>query len=138
MIKRTAIRHFLVGMLSLMVLTSGWPVYHSADLNRSAGIDLRDAVLSVRLLAGSVDDPGTFRESVEKAVTALGVVSELKTVIRPAHDPGSSVASAGIERPGLVSAFRLDLSDAGRILPVEAAPAYASISLEPASPPPRA
>lgn len=138
MIKRAAARNILVGMLSLMVLTSGWPVYHAADLDRSRRIDLQDAILSVRLLAESVNDPDTFRESVENAVTAMKVVSGLKTVVKPAHDPGASVTFAGLERPGLISVYRLDLSSAGRILPEEAAPAYESISIAPASPPPRA
>lgn len=138
MIKRAAARNILVGMLSLMILASGWPVYHAADLDRSSRIDLQDAILSVRLLAESVNDPDTFRESVENAVTAMKVVSGLKTVVKPAHDPGASVTFAGLERPGLISVYRLDLSSAGRALPVEAAPAYESISIAPVSPPPRA
>jgi hypothetical protein len=76
------IRNLFLGFLLLVILISGFPTYHAADMNRNSEIDLQDAIMSVRAFTDSINNPDSFRQSVENVVMALKVVSGLKKVIK--------------------------------------------------------
>jgi hypothetical protein len=128
------ILHF---MLVLAILSTGLPLYHPGDANRDERVDLADAILRVKGVAQSVEQPAAFRANLEEALITLTVVAGFRQAIKA--DRGQSNPANPLGTPVLGP-----LSLAGTwILPVAAMPRtghtflYQSIALKPLSPPPK-
>ena len=131
------IRHILSTILILSILATGLPIFTPEDANRDSTVDIRDAILSLRGFAGTVDSPAAFTANFGKVVSALQMVAGLKTVIKQADDATSATAQFTLDLPYLISLF--DFS----VIPVVCSKTagqpfyYQSILSSPSSPPPQ-
>jgi len=73
-----------------MILSSGLPVFNPEDANRDTIVNLEDAILNVRDLARTADNPESFVSGLGKAVSTLKVIAGLKTYYQPAKNATSS------------------------------------------------
>ena len=123
-------------MLVLALLSAGLPLYQPGDANRNGGIDLSDAIVSVRQLVRAATDEAAFHVGMENAITSLLVVADLKTMIRT--DRERSDRSNVPVAPVLALIPNYDQE----VFPAAAAPIarraflYHSPSLAPLTPPP--
>lgn len=103
-----AARQIIHYMLVLTILSAGLPLYQSGDMNRDGELGLEDAIMSVRQLAGTASDEGSFRLGMENALTALSVAAGIKSVIRAEREPGigTSLTAAPLFVPA--SAYTLE------------------------------
>jgi hypothetical protein len=133
---RTA-RHILSALLVFGLLSSGLPLTLPEDANHDKQVDLEDAILSIRDLVRTAEEPGSFAVEAETAISVLNHVAGLKRSIRPVNEEKSksaSLTSSGFYLiPSVDKPARVENS-----FPIaEQCSFYESFSLEPATPPPK-
>lgn len=133
---RTA-RHILSTLLVFGLLASGLPLTLPEDANHDKRVDLEDAILSIRDLVQSAEEPGSFAFEVETVFTVLNHVAGLKRSIRPVNEEKSK--SASLTSSGFYLIPSVDKpARAENSFPIaEKCSLYESFSLEPATPPPK-
>jgi hypothetical protein len=129
--------HILTILLVFGLLASGLPLKSSEDINRDNRMDLEDAILSIRDLVRTSEEPGSFAFEMETVFAVLNHVAGLKRSIRPVNEEKSKPASLNsggfylvpsVNKPSLVeNSFPI----------AEQSSFYESFSLEPATPPPK-
>jgi hypothetical protein len=125
-------------LLVLAILSTGLPLYHPGDANRDGGVDLADAILRVKGVAMTAEQPASFKENLEDALITLTVVAGFRKVIKADREQLNQINPFGTPVFGPFS-----LAGTG-ILPAAAMPRtgyaflYQSIVLKPISPPPEA
>ena len=125
-------------VLTFTVLFSGLPFFMSEDANRDNAIDLQDTILNVRKLARSVETPGSFSVSMEKAVSTLHRLAGLKTVIRKDSRSNIFPTPPAPDFFGLISVCDLSAPVPTVCRAPEKNSSYQSVTLTPLAPPPRA
>lgn len=123
--------------LVFAMLASGLPLFTPEDANRDSRIDIKDAILSVRGLAQTADNPATFTANFENAVSSLEVLAGLKTIISSAGDAKSTPASPSLVPPYLISSFDFSFIPVAYSKTAVQFFYYQSILSSPASPPPQ-
>ena len=95
-------RKIICNVLTLLLIAAGLPVFCPQDIDHDGGVDLKDAVLSVRQLAKSAEHPEQFESAMRNTLTAIRTAAGLQTVIKA---DGDSLATAGgkINNPALIS-----------------------------------
>jgi len=130
--------HILTILLVFGLLATGLPLKTSEDINRDNRLDLEDAILSIRDLVRTAEEPGSFAFEVETVFAVLNHVAGLKRSIRPVSEekskPASLLNSSGFYLvPSVNKPARVENS-----FPVsEQSSFYESFTLEPATPPPK-
>ena len=134
---RTA-RHILSALLVLGLLSSGLHLTGPEDANHDSRVDLEDAILSVRELVQSAEEPLTFKFTTETAISVLRSVAGIKPSIRSPKDAKATPSSVSPYGQYLLSsgndAFHVDCSS----LVYEHSIYYESHSVKPPTPPPEA
>ena len=87
--------------ITLMLLTAGLPVYQPGDSNGDGRVALEDAILNLKILARSVEQPINFLSSAANAVVAMQTAAGLNTVITGFVRDASGKVSSGADVPGL-------------------------------------
>lgn len=90
------IRQILPVFLVLCLTAGGIPFICPHDVTRDGQVGLKDAIILVRSVAGTADEPGEFRVQVANAVTALHKVAELLTAISGEDFPSASIHSVSL------------------------------------------
>jgi len=110
---RTA-RHILSALLVLGLLSSGLHLTWPEDANHDSRVDLEDAILSVRELVQSAEEPLTFKFTTETAISVLRSVAGIKPSIRSPKDAQATPSSVSPYAQYLLSsgndAFHFDCS----------------------------
>ena len=123
----------------LAIMSTGLLMHQSADINRDGSVDLKDAIVNVREVVQSADDPSIFfSSSVENAIIALQVTAGLKTVIKQSRNSNSTDRITALDLRYLASPMPCNYTfDVGvRISENEYNP-FKSIENSPVKPPPR-
>jgi hypothetical protein len=126
--------HFL---LALAILSTGLPLYHSADMNRDGEVGLTDAIVSVRQLARTATGEAAFRDGMENTLTSLSVAAGLKSVIRTARDPGSETSVSALSVFVITSTDTFEALPPADLCAADRSLLYHSPMLIPLTPPPR-
>ena len=125
-------------ILVLLMLSSGLPLFNPEDANRDQKIGLDDAILQVKDFAGTAEETGSFAARVERMLSTLHVVAGLNTIMKPARDTQSTVASFDLDLPYLVSfSDEFAPTDVPSSL-CEKSVLYESVVFAPSPPPPQA
>jgi len=123
--------------LILSLLASGLPVFHPQDANRDQRISLEDAILLVRGLADSAENPELFTSSVRSAIRALRTAAGLKTVIQPDDDAVAGSTVFALDLPWLTGIEIGVTPDRETYNIPEETFYYHSLSIAPSPPPPQ-
>jgi hypothetical protein len=130
-------RSLLSAVLVMAVMSAGLPVYHPVDVNRDSRVDLADAILHMKDIARSAEDPSTFGDSLKDTVTTLHVVAGLKQAIKAERTASTGGAAPSLDSPYLVSSYDYIFIPVMNAQISEIFMLYHSIELNPVSPPPR-
>jgi hypothetical protein len=130
-------RNLLIGFLALVVVASGWPGCFAPDRNRNAEIDLQDVILSVQALARSADRTDGFLAGMADTLTAMKILSGLKSVVKTSP-AGVSNGTSWFDHTYLISTQGQSFDETGSYGPVEQRQILCSADLEPEPPPPKA
>ena len=98
-------KYILSATLILTILATGLPIFSPEDANRNSTVDIRDAILSIKVFAQAADNPAAFTANFGKAVSALQVLAGLKTVIKRVDDTKSTNARFFLDLPYLISSI---------------------------------
>jgi hypothetical protein len=132
---RTA-RHILSTLLVFGLLASGLPLTLPEDANHDKRVDLEDAILSIRGLVRTAEEPGSFSFEAESAISVLQHVAGLKRSIGPASDTKSKPASLASNGFYLVPSVNTAYHAEDSFPLSEDRLRYESFSQEPPTPPP--
>ena len=130
-------RTILSGFLILMLLSSGMPLFSPPDADRNGAVDLRDAVLNARRLAGAADRPGTFRTGIRNIISSLRTAAGLKSDIGPEKSTKSAATRLTPGFPYLLSTTTSPAPARRPARETELSTRYESIVISPDAPPPR-
>lgn len=122
--------------LVLAILSTGLPLYHPGDANRDERVDLADAILRVQGLVRSVEQPATFRSSMEDALITLSAMAGFGKILKADRSVPISHIFPGMS-PYLISEFNFSVSQASAAAIREEDFSYRSLTVKPDSPPPR-
>ena len=132
---RTA-RHILSTLLVLGLLSSGLPLTGPEDANHDKRVDLEDAILCIRDLVRTAEEPGSFSFQAEAVIAVLHHVAGLKRSIRPVNEPKSKPISLPSNGFYLVPSVNTPYHGEDSFVLTEDRLLYESLSLEPPTPPP--
>jgi hypothetical protein len=133
---RTA-RNILTTIVLLALLCSGMPLTGPEDVNQDNLVDLRDAILCIKDFARTAEEPGAFFFEMETALSVMSSVAELKGTIGPSKDTKAKPASGHPNGFYLIPSTRIS-HHLEESFPVTGdSLACESLSLEPATPPPK-
>jgi hypothetical protein len=134
-------RQIISVMLAVAIVASGLPLFSPEDASRDGMVDLQDAILLVKDLAVTAEKPDSFAASFRKTLSAIAVVAGLKQrTAQDNSDKSAPTKSQSITFPDLtclLSAFQLPSPATSSILYGEQISHYRSLTISPASPPPR-
>jgi hypothetical protein len=68
-------------VLILALLFSGFPVFHVQDINRDNNVNLKDAILHMKIFADRVEDISSFRERTRNTILTLKQIAGLEASI---------------------------------------------------------
>lgn len=129
-------RHILSALLVLGLLSSGVPLTGREDANQDKRVDLEDAILCVRELVRTAEEPGAFLIQAETVITVLHHVAGLKRNIRPVNETKSEPTSLTSNGFYLVSSVNTPYRMEEVFSLSENCFLFESLSLEPPTPPP--
>jgi len=129
--------HILTILLVFGLLASGLPLKSAEDINRDNRLDLEDAILCIRDLVRTAEEPGSFAFEMETVFTVLDHVAGVKRSIRPVNEEKSKPASLNSSGFCLVPSVNGPSRVENSFPLVEPCSLYESFSLEPATPPPK-
>ena len=124
-------------MLALAILSAGLPLYQPGDANRNGGVDLTDAIVSVRQLARAATGEGAFRDGMENTLNSLSVVAGLKSTIRTGRDPGIETGVSIMPAFMIISTYKFEALPPAALCAADRSLLYSSPMLIPPTPPPR-
>lgn len=127
-------KHIISAILIITLLSSGLPLFSPEDTNRDSMVTLEDAILHVRDLARSAENPETFTAGMKKTLSTLYAVAGLKTIIKKNNDKFKT--QFGFEIPCLISSNTLLILSNNYSLSSERDFFYESIAISPDPPPP--
>ena len=130
-----SVRKIVAGILGLALLAMGVPLYHPADANRDDRIGLEDAILQVRSLSRTVENPSLFAEKLEKTLLAFQMTAGLKKFFRAARDTQAQTFF-NLDQPFLLADAVGWMLPEQKWIPLEKATHYLSVDLSPKTPPP--
>jgi hypothetical protein len=131
-----AFRNIIHIGLVLAILSTGMPVYHPGDANRDDRVDLADAILSVRGVVKSAEQPAAFRSRLEAALITLSAVAGFQKVMTV--DRSASIAPIySLDSPYLISAFEFTAPCTAAPVIDRGGSAYRSVTISPDPHPPR-
>lgn len=130
------LRPFLIIFLAAALLTPRTPFFAPEDVNRDARVDLRDAVLGVRVLNESAQEAESFKTSLSKTISALRVLSGFKNVIKSDENTMTAVV---LEHYGayLTPFFDVSCFDSSILFSSFTNEQYRSITKDVPTPPPK-
>lgn len=128
-------KHIISVILIITLLSSGLPLFSPEDADRDTMVTLEDAILNVRDLAGTTENPAAFAVSMKKTLSTLYAVAGLKTIIKKNNDIKFKT-QFGFEIPYLISSNTLLILSNNYSLSSERDFFYESIVTSPDSPPP--
>jgi hypothetical protein len=131
-----AFRNIIHIGLVLAILSTGLPLYHPGDANRDERVDLADAILRVKGVVRTAEQPAAFRSSMEDALITLSAVAGFGKVLKADRSASGSPVFSG-ESPYLISGFEFPPPRANPAGIAEEGLAYHSVTIAPDSPPPR-
>ncbi len=129
-------RHILSALLVLGLLFSGLPLTGREDANQDKRVDLEDAILCVRDLVRTAEEPGAFLLQAETVITVLHHVAGLKRNIRPVNETKSKPTSLTSNGFYLASSVDTPCDVENPFSISENGFLCESLSLEPPTPPP--
>ena len=132
---RTA-RHILLTLLVLCFLSSGLPLTGPEDANHDKRVDLEDAILRIRDLVRSAEEPGSFSFEAETVITVLHHVAGLKRSIRPVNETKSKPTSLNSNGFYLIPSVNTPYHVEDSFPLTEDCFFYESLAPEPPTPPP--
>lgn len=124
-------------ILALAILSTGLPIYRSADMNRDGEVGLTDAIVSVRQLSRVANGEGAFRDGMENTLTSLSVAAGLKSVIRTGRDPGCETSVSALPVLMINAAYRFEALPPAVLCAADGSLLYNSPIPMPITPPPR-
>jgi len=124
--------HFTI---ALALLATGFPML-KGDVNLDERVDLADAVLSVRGVARSVDNPASFEKNVENAVISLAVAAGVQKALKADRDRAEGKTFHESPPAVFFSSFTPVAISTSGMRPVDSPFLYQSIRLSPSVPPP--
>lgn len=130
-----ALRNIIHLGLVLALLATGLPLYHPGDANRDDRVDLADAILRVQGVAGTADQPASFRDRMEDALITLSVVAGFGKVLKADRSFAGGPVFSG--EPGLIFGFEFLMPQVVATVIGDAGLSYLSLTVAPDSPPPR-
>ena len=127
---------FCIVLISAL-LTSGLPVFSPEDADRDHRVDLKDAILHLQQLTDSAVNQETFKSNLQNAFETFYALAGLKTVIKQDNNAKSGTTLFVLDSPYLISSSQLFIpKDRGTAIH-DRAFRHNSISIAPASPPPK-
>ncbi len=129
----TAKKIFQLG-IAVCLLASSFPMLDSGNQPQFKGVNLENAILQVKQLAGTAGHAGDFETRVKQALTAIKIAADLKTTIKPADGSQKTLSATAFY---LASNHPLSVPFRFFSPVVEKTPNYISISLIRPTPPPR-
>jgi hypothetical protein len=132
---RTA-RNILSTLLVFGLLASGLPLTLPEDANHDKQVDLEDAILCIRDLVRTAEEPGSFSYEAETAISVLYHVAGLKRSIGPVSDTKSKPASLASNGVYLVPSVNTPYHVEDSFPLTQECTLYQSLSQEPPTPPP--
>lgn len=119
----------------LALLATGFPVL-KGDVNLDDRIDLADAVLSVRSVAKSVENPAVFEKNIENAIISLATAAGFRKVLKADREraSGNTLSEATPAVP--VSGFNPGTMPEVGGHPADVLFLYKSVAFAPSPPPP--
>ena len=130
-------QHLVSLFLIVTFLASSFPIFCPEDANRDEGIDLRDAILHLRSLEQSTENPATFKSGFEKTLSTFRMLAGMKTVIKQANTPKSGHLPLLLDSPFLTASSEVPIPlEFGQKI-VEPILLYQSIFICPPYPPPQ-
>jgi hypothetical protein len=130
-------RNIIHVMLALAILSTGLPLYHSADMNRDGEVGLTDAIMSMRQLSRSATGEGAFRDGMKNTLNSLSVAAGLKTVIRTGRDHGSETSVSALSGFMITSSYKFEVLPPAALCAADRSLLYNSPMFVPLTPPPR-
>ena len=130
-------RYPLSALHVLGLLSSELPLTEPEDANHNMRMDLGDAILFVRDLLQAYEKPGFFTAEVEKAISALYQVADLKKSIGPVNETKSKPTSPTSSGLYLVPLDNTPCRVEESLHISENSLLYESFSIEPPTLPPR-
>jgi hypothetical protein len=121
--------------IALAILATGFPMLRG-DVNLDKRLDLADAVLSVRGVARSVDNPAVFEKNIENAIISLAAAAGVQKVIKADAERASGNVFTATPPAALLASFLPGVIFQSGIHPADAPFLYKSVYLTPATPPP--
>jgi hypothetical protein len=129
-------RSILSFILASAIIAGGLPVSVFEDADRDLDVDLRDAVQWASQIAETADDSHNFKETFQRAVSALHVAAGLKTVIRSADDEASDPGNASSSGLYLISSNASTFPAGSYSMTIQDSAGCPSRFIAPPSPPP--
>ncbi|WP_207680279.1 hypothetical protein [Desulfonema magnum] len=128
-------KHVFSVILISMLVVSGLPFFSPEDASRDRRVDLQDAILLVKDVALTVEQPAAFTTTMQKTLSALHIVAGLKEHIKPVTE--SKTVSSDNLFLALQSSYPFYYSlDATIVRFGEYTNSY-MVDLEPLTPPPQ-
>jgi len=128
-------KYIISAILIITLLSSGLPLFSPEDANRDTMVTLEDAILNVRDLTGTAENPAAFAVSMKKTLSTLCAVAGLNTIIKK-NDDIKFKTQFGFEIPYLISSNTLLILSNNYSLSSERIFFYESIVTSPDPPPP--
>ncbi|MBW2031680.1 MAG: hypothetical protein JRH06_13065 [Deltaproteobacteria bacterium] len=130
-------KYTLCSFLVIALLFSGLPSLCPEDANRDMRVDLEDAILHVKDLAGTADDtPRAFASKIKRTLSTIYMLAGLKTVIKQAGDKRSTTTVPSLDLPYLISLINFPLPSFNPSQLAEKTFLYESFMSPPILPPP--
>jgi len=120
-----------------MILSFGLPFFSAQDANWDARVDLEDAIINIRDLAATANNPEAFLPRAGKAISTLQVVAGVKAQISPEKNDKSSGPFMGINPVYLIPSIVNFPPTEEFPVSIELSFPYQSIFISPDTPPPR-
>ncbi len=130
-------KYLFCALLISALLVSNLPVVPPEDASRDRRIDLKDAILNLQQLTDSAVNQETFKNDLQNAFQTFFVLAGLKTVIKEDQSKTSGTAFWAVGSPFLTSSNRLFIPEDRGTAILSNPFRYHSISIAPASPPPK-
>lgn len=127
---------FCIFLISALV-ASGLPVLSPGDADRNTRIDLKDAILHLQHLTDSAVNQNTFKSNLQNAFETFYVLAGLKTVIKQDNSAKSGTTLVVLDSPYLTTSTQLFIPKNRGTAILSHTFRYHSISVAPASPPPK-
>jgi len=128
-------KYIISAILIVTLLSSGLPLFSPEDANRDTMVTLEDAILNVKNLAGTAENPAAFAVSMKKTLSTLYAVAGLKTIIKKNNDIKFKT-QFGFEITHLISSNFLLILSNNYSLSSERDFFYESVVISPDPPPP--